>query len=256
VVTERLKDADRVALFLDFDGTLVPIESHPAAPRLTEYATQTLRSLLERDYVVTTILSGRSIEDLSARIHLDGLIYAGNHGLEIIGRGLQFTEPRAAARSEELEQVCDELSAELGDIRGALVEYKGLTASVHYRCVDPSAQPRIEQAVRDALARSRPAFRLNRGRKVLELMPRTAWDKGAAVRWIVEKLGDPKTLAVCLGDDSSDEHAFAALPDAITVKVGTAGPTHALYRLKDPAAVHEFLRLFPPALTSAASKTP
>jgi len=85
---------------------------------------------------------------------------------------------------------------------------------------------------------------------VLELMPRTGWHKGAAVQWINSQLGNGNVLAICLGDDSSDEEAFAVLPDAITIKVGARGPTHAKYQLKDPTAVHEFLTLLAIADTS------
>src|SRR5260370_23389090 len=103
---ERIKTADRISLFLDFDGTLVPIAADPASPRLEARAIETLRMLLGRESLVTTILSGRAVEDLFSRIRLQGFIYAGNHGLEIFGRDLRFVEPVAAARSKQLQQLC------------------------------------------------------------------------------------------------------------------------------------------------------
>src|SRR2546423_15455849 len=97
-VKERMKTVDRVSLFLDFDGTLVPIEADPATPRLDSGTAATLRSLQGRESLVTTILSGRALKDLYCRIRVDGLIYAGNHGLEICGPNLQFIEPGASTR--------------------------------------------------------------------------------------------------------------------------------------------------------------
>jgi trehalose 6-phosphate phosphatase len=74
-------------------------------------------------------------------------------------------------------------------------------------------------------------------------VPRSNWHKGAAVEWINGHLcdSDNEVLTVYLGDDASDEDAFAVLPDAVTVKVGPAAATCARYQLPGPAAVHEFL---------------
>ena len=104
-VEQRITSATRVSLFLDFDGTLVPIEANPALPRLDSETAKALQGLSSRDFLVTTIISGRAVEDLYARVRVQGLIYAGNHGLEIFGRNLLFVEPGATARRQELN-VC------------------------------------------------------------------------------------------------------------------------------------------------------
>ena len=240
-VKQRITSATRVSLFLDFDGTLVPIEANPALPRLDSGTAKALQALSSRDFLVTTVISGRAVEDLYARIRVRGLIYAGNHGLEIFGRNLLFVEPRATARRQELERLCDELRVQLQRIEGAMVEFKGLTASVHYRRAAESDRPAIEAAVRAAVAHVGDLFRLNPGRKVFEILPRTGWHKGTAVCWINDHLGEQKALSLYLGDDTSDEDAFCILPDAVTVKVGRARATCAKHRLPDPGAVHQFL---------------
>lgn len=237
----RTPSASLISLFLDFDGTLVPISGDPAVPRLDPHAADTLRLLSSQDYLVTTIISGRAIEDLYMRIRLEGLIYAGNHGLEIFGRQFRFVEPLASARREPLERLCEELALELQPIPGAIVECKGLTASVHYRLAAEADRDRIQQTVYAATARNGALFRVNPGRKILDIVPRTNWHKGAAVEWINGHLGEKEVLTVYLGDDASDEDAFAVLPDAVTIKVGAAAATCARYRLSGPAAVHEFL---------------
>src|SRR5258708_36110939 len=89
-VQERLRTASRVSLFTDFDGTLVAISDDPASPRLDPATTETLRLLASLDSIVPTIISGRSIADLYTRVGLKGLIYAGNHGMEICGTNLRF----------------------------------------------------------------------------------------------------------------------------------------------------------------------
>jgi len=240
-IETRARSARLISLFLDFDGTLVPIAGDPAAPRLDPGAAATLKLLSSQTDLVTTVISGRAIEDLYTRIRLEGLIYAGNHGLEIFGRQFRFVEPAASARREALGRLCEELALGLHSLPGAIVECKGLTASVHYRLADEADRDRIQQAVYAATARNGALFRVNPGRKVLDIVPRTNWHKGAAVEWINGHLGGTEVLTVYLGDDASDEDAFAVLRDAVTVKVGAAPATGARYRLPGPAAVHEFL---------------
>ena len=130
--------------------------------------------------LITTIISGRAIEDLYKRIRLDGLIYAGNHGLEILGRQFRFVEPAAMASREALERLSDELALELAPIAGAFVERKGLTSSVHYRLAADADWPKLSNCLRGT-ARHSALFRVNPGRKVLDIVPRTNWHKGAAV---------------------------------------------------------------------------
>ena len=240
-VGERIKTAERVSLFLDFDGTLSWLAPSPETAWLSEQTRETLDRISKMHHVVTTIISGRAVEDLYARVRLDGLIYAGNHGLEIFGRHLRFVEPSAAARRELLSRLSLSLAERLQPISGALVEYKGYTASIHYRQASETDVPEIEDAVRRAVALVSARFRVNAGKKVFEIVPRTDWHKGAAVHWINRHLGNGAVLPIYLGDDATDEDAFCVLPDAITVKVGPSEVTCARYQLPDPAAVHEFL---------------
>jgi trehalose-phosphatase len=241
---QRIRCADRVSLFLDFDGTLVPIEADPATPQLDERTAETLRLMSSLDSLVTTIISGRAVEDLFARIRLEDLIYAGNHGLEIFGHNLRFVAPEASAAREPLAHLCEDLTSRLKPFAGAMVEFKGLSASVHFRRAATADRLAIEETVRAVVCRAGGLFRLNPGRKVLEIMPRSGWHKGMAVCWINRHLSHQdgeNLLSIYVGDDSSDEDAFSVMPDAITVRVGSVPLTLAAHQLPDPAAVYEFL---------------
>ena len=240
-IRERVQGASLVSLFLDFDGTLVPIDPDPRAPQLGDDTAGTLRMISRQKLVVVTVISGRAVEDLYSRVRLEGVIYAGNHGLEIFGRNIKFVEPAASACRDRLKRLCEEVAEALAPIKGAFVEFKGLTASIHYRMAGIEDYPRIQVAVFTAVARASTLFRVNYGRKVLEIVPRTSWHKGSAVRWINSHIGDGQALSIYLGDDSTDEDAFAALPEAVTIRVGCIESTSARYHLPDPASVHEFL---------------
>jgi len=253
-VKTPIQCANWVSLFLDFDGTLVPIASDPGEPRLDHDTAEALRLIAGQELLTITIISGRAVEDLYGRIRVEGLIYAGNYGLEIFGRNLRFVEPMAWSRREDLRSLCRSLETALADVPGVLVEYKGLTGSVHYRRSAQSDIPAIRATVRDIVSHTSGLFRVNTGRKVLEIVPQTGWDKGAAAQWINRQLNSAPGLSIYLGDDTSDEAAFRALPDAITIKVGAAPVTGARYQLPDPSAVQEFLFWLSARETSRVSR--
>jgi trehalose 6-phosphate phosphatase len=240
-VKDRIQSANCVSLFLDFDGTLVPIADRPTDPQLDPETAETLKLIASQGFLTTAIISGRAVEDLYCRIRVEGLIYAGNHGLEILGRHLRFIEPVALSRRGELKVLCSELAAKLRRVAGVIVENKGLTASVHYRMAATADFSEIQTAVYEAVARNIALFRVNLGKKVFEILPRTNWHKGAAVRWINSRLDEKPALSIYIGDDATDEDAFGVLPDAITIRVGPQVTSAARYQLPDPAAVHEFL---------------
>jgi trehalose 6-phosphate phosphatase len=171
---------------------------------------------------------------------LEGLTYAGNHGLEICGGGFNFIEPTAAAARQQLAQLSRKLAAMLRDIEGTVVEYKGLTTTIHYRQAAVGEIGKIETTVQAAVEEAAISFRTASSKMAIEVVPRTGWHKGKAAVWINQHLGG-KPLSVYLGDDETDEDAFRALPDGITVRVGNSSATSARYRVADPPAVHEFL---------------
>jgi trehalose 6-phosphate phosphatase len=239
-IRARIAAARRVLLFLDFDGTLAPIVDIPENASLPEETRDILVRLNAGGRFRVALISGRSLEDIRQRIGLPDLIYAGNHGLEISGPGLRFAEPVERNR-EALFETSKRLSADLRHIPGAQVEYKGLTASVHYRRAPQERWPEIRQAVESAVTLSGDLLVMRAGRKVYEILPNVHWNKGLAVNWIRRALRMCGDLTLYLGDDTTDEHAFSALPDSVTVKVGAVAGTAANYFVDGPDEVRKFL---------------
>jgi trehalose 6-phosphate phosphatase len=242
-LARRIDLAKHVVVGLDFDGTLAPLQSQPDAVTLPEPVRTVLSRLASLPRVTPMIVSGRRLTDVAARVGLANLIYAGNHGLEIRGPGLNFVEPTAAATEQRLHKVTENLRRRLSAVPGFLVEAKGLTTSVHYRNVQPEHRDELASAVREAVDADTTKLVLFTGHAIWEIRPRVSWHKGDAVVWTMQQLGiAASSLAFFLGDDRTDEDAFAALPDGITVKVGSPGtPTEARYWLPDPDAVCAFL---------------
>jgi trehalose-phosphatase len=228
-ILARLAKAPSVSLFLDFDGTLTPIVEEPGQARLSPETTRVLSSLSSLEGVLVAIVSGRSLADLCGRVGIESIVYAGNHGLEICGRGLNFVEPFAQRKSQVLPELCETLSATVHAVRGAVVENKGLTASVHYRRVAPEETADLERLVRAAVAPASSIFHIRPGKMVWEIVPRINWHKGAAICWINSRRAALDADSVIAGDDATDEHGFQLGADDITIRVGEPRDTAAKY---------------------------
>jgi trehalose-phosphatase len=241
-VEEYVRAAGKISLFLDFDGTLVPIVADPAKAWLDASARDALATLSSKHGIVTTIISGRAIDDLRMRVNLPDIIYAGNRGLEISGPQFEFIEPVASSRSMHLLHLTDVLASDLQSLPGVSVEFKGLTSTVHYRQAIDADIPVIERAVRAAIEPVAALFQVEAGKQAFDIVPRTRWHKGHAVAWINERLGLQDALCIYFGDDGSDEDAFGTLSQAITFRVGADSESKAKYRVESSAEVREFLQ--------------
>jgi trehalose 6-phosphate phosphatase len=242
-LARRIDRAETILLGLDFDGTLTPIRQHPDAAVLSEPVRVLLGRLARVARMTLMIVSGRSLADVASRVGLPELIYAGNHGLEIKGPGVDFVEPAAAALAGQLRELTERLERLLAEIPGALVEPKGLTTSVHFRNVSPEHTDLLARIVRETVESDPTQFVLTAGHAVWEIRPPVRWHKGDAILWVIRRFkAGSNPLVFCLGDDRTDEDAFASLPDHITVRIGSPDhPTLARFRLPDPDSVHLFL---------------
>jgi trehalose-phosphatase len=254
-VGDRIREAPRHLLCLDFDGTLTPLVADPSLAVLRPSVVRVLRTLACCDSLTMAIISGRDRNDLFRRVRIPRLIYAGNHGLDIRGPGYTFVEPTAASQTKELRELALALTTNLQRIAGVIVEFKGLTISVHYRQVADDARDEVRRVVHATLAVASRPFVLRAGNAVHEIRPQVDWNKGTAVVWIRGQMGEPDALPIYVGDDTTDEDAFMAIRgDGISVKVGAEIDTAARYRVADPSEARHFLKWLDRTLTPAASR--
>lgn len=227
---------ERPLLFLDYDGTLAPIVADPAAARPHPAVPDLLARLHARHPVV--LVTGRHLADVAALFgEAPPVRGVGLHGTQTgtLGGALRHL------LSDEAERALADLRARVPDADGVIVEDKGAAFAVHYRHApdEAAALDRLRAwaaGVPDVLT---PIW----GKKVVELRP-AATSKGTAVRTIAAE--HPDRAPVYLGDDVTDEDAFAALAEfecAVSVKVGE-GETAARYRLPDVDAVVAYLEGF------------
>ncbi len=227
--------ADFPLLFLDYDGTLAPIVDDPDAAVPHPEVPDLLRAL-EARYPVW-IVTGRDLRALSS--FLDQPLNAiALHGAQqgTVGGEVEHLMPDAAA------QALRRLRESVPSVDGLEVEEKDQSFAVHYRDVNREAE--AQERLKNWLNTMPEMLDAIWGKKVVELRPE-GLTKGTAVRRIAKQ--HPERTPVYLGDDTTDEDAFAALQDldrdAVTVRIGEAD-TRADYRLAGPDEVVEYLRRY------------
>ncbi|WP_148649415.1 trehalose-phosphatase [Novosphingobium barchaimii] len=225
-----------IALFLDFDGTLVEIADHPdavvVAPRLAGMITALSRRLGGRLAIVT----GRSIAALEALLGPVEVAVAGSHGGEFRSRAGAEVEPLADPLPAAVVAALERFAAANG---GLLVEPKPFSVAVHYRRHPEALEGLL--ACAQILAQD-GGLAMKHGKQVIELaMPGS--DKGTAVTRFMGLPAFAGAAPLFLGDDVTDEDAFRAVRHlgGQGVLVGPMRATAAALRLPDVAAVHTWL---------------
>ena len=194
---------ERTALLLDVDGTLAPIVERPEDARVPDETRAELRRLAAR-YALVACISGRTGADAARIVGVDGILYVGEHGLEL---------------APEAREWADRLHA-FADAAEWPAERKELSLAFHYRTAQDraAAAATLERLAERAIAEG---FRPRWGRLVLELRPPLDVDKGTAVRRLLDEAGLRRALYA--GDDTTDLDAFAALDGiALAVRVAVA----------------------------------
>ena len=235
-IRKRLQVASSVALFLDFDGTLVGLKKRPEQVRLPQNVFRLLRRLSRRKSLAVIIASGRRVRDLKRLIGLRRLRYFGVHGAERGRRPLSIPKDTRAALRESRRAVLRDVMP----LRGVWVEPKGVSFAIHYRGADAESVIRGRQALGQALRGFENQLRVLKGKKVWEVLPRQVVGKSAIVKEVMEEMPEDSP-AVYIGDDETDEAAFRALPNQITIAVGKRPGTEARYSLSSPSSVFRFL---------------
>jgi trehalose-phosphatase len=241
-ILEALRDAKRLLLFLDYDGTLVPIRKTPERAVLGPARRRFLERLAWRTFVC--VVSGRSLADVRRLVEAKGVAYIGNHGLEISAGRRLWVHPAAAKLKPVLAAALADVRRATAGIPGVLVENKGLTGSVHYRLMPSRRYPELRQILAREIGKRRRDLKLTEGKKVFEVRPRVLWDKGKGVREVLRRCGfKPEAVRIYIGDDRTDEDAFRALRRRdVTVFVGRGKSTRARFRLRGVPEVWKFLR--------------
>ncbi len=238
----------RVWLFLDYDGTLVPIARTPDEARPDAPLLKLLSGLAERPTLLITVLSGRPLSSLQTMLPIPDLILAGTYGIEVEmpGKGVVIRVDPVPLRPT-IEQVKSAWAQLIAGRDGFLLEDKWLAVALHARfagsadadVVLPRARAAATQSIRT------DHFRILQGERFLEVAPAAA-HKGQTVEWLLGQYPFPGVLPIYCGDDDKDEEAFAVVRQrgGIPIIVGQGQhTTQAAYRFDSPDAVRDWLQL-------------
>lgn len=232
-------DPARIALFLDLDGTLLDFATHPDAVRVEPSLPALLASLWQRLDGALAPVSGRPLEQIDRLLGLPTGGAAGLHGAE--WRAADGTVARRAHDAEALSRLSREAATRAADLPGVWVESKPNAIALHYRNA-PAAAVAVDRLARRLATLSGPAYALQRGDHVVEIKP-AGVHKGDAVARLMHDAPFAGRLPWVVGDDHTDEHAFAVAQamGGAGVIVGARRPTMARWALEDPGAVHDWL---------------
>ena len=226
-----------LALFLDFDGTLVDIADTPDGILVPADLPRKLLELRDRMDHRLAIVTGRALEDLEKYLGRPDIARAGGHGAERIDAA---GEAVGAASDPLPDDVRVALRA-FASLHDLTCEDKGGAMAVHYR-----NRPDIRDELlmlAQSLAERRDV-RLSHGKCVIELTAAGA-DKGTAVTAFLQRPPFIGAQPIFVGDDVTDEDGFAAASAAggFGVNVGERVSRGARYGLDSPDAVHHWLGL-------------
>jgi trehalose 6-phosphate phosphatase len=235
----ELDTTERLAVFLDFDGTIVHIATRPDQVHVPPTLLTTIQSVHDRLDGALALVSGRSIADLDALLSPLRLPLAGVHGAEHRdGSG----ETRSQASPAIPDTVREHMNALADSDPGLILEDKGSSLALHYRQA-PDKEPMIRGDLEEIFTRLGQDFVLQDGKMVLELRPAGA-TKGTAVRKFMSDEPFSGRRPIFIGDDITDEDAFEVVNEmgGYSVRVGPRdGKSAARFELRDVDAVRDWL---------------
>jgi trehalose 6-phosphate phosphatase len=234
----QLDTLEALAVFLDFDGTLVEIAERPEGVRVPPELRGLLARLSGTLGGALAIVTGREIEAIDGFLPGLSLPVAGIHGLERRSADGHLHQPPKGALP--IERIASRLEPLLEHGEGLLLEPKGASLALHYR-----ARPELEELCLEAMRRATgdlAQVTLLQGKCVIEVKPK-GYDKGRAVESFLAEAPFKGRRPLYAGDDVTDEDAFGVVEThgGLTIKVGE-GETKARYRVPSPGALLDWLR--------------
>jgi trehalose-phosphatase len=227
----QLARTPRLLVACDYDGTLSPIVENPENARPQPESVGALRSLAGLHETTAAVISGRALRDLATLSRLPAEVHlVGSHGSEF---DIGFVHALDGPARQLHHKVEAELERLTEGAEGVQLEVKPASVAVHVRRATADVAERVLSAVRSGPC-CWEGIQVTEGKAVVELAV-VQTDKGHALDVLRHQVG--ATAAIFVGDDVTDEKAFARLsgPD-LGVKVGT-GDTLAQFRIEDTTSV-------------------
>ncbi|KAI5711313.1 hypothetical protein M8J76_000490 [Diaphorina citri] len=212
-LSKYIGTTNKLALLLDYDGTLAPIAPHPDMAVLPEETKRTLQKLANLPDVHISIISGRNVHNVMEMVGIEGLTYAGNHGLEIIHPdGSRFVHPIPTEFEDKVSDLLKTLQEKVCK-EGAWVENKGPLLTFHYTNTPVELRPEMVSLATQLIESA--GFKAGKAHCAIEAKPPVQWNKGRASIYILRTAfgldWTERVKIIYAGDDVTDEDAMEAL---------------------------------------------
>jgi trehalose-phosphatase len=205
-----------------------------------------LKKLRAKGWCTIAVISGRTLHSLMRKVRLEGIIYGGNHGAQLTGPNIDFQAPIGPETYRAFETIKSSVRSLTAGMNGVVLEDKTHSLSIHFREFEEDV-PQLARAVSHIVQSfiDDGYVRINTGKKVFDITP-GSWNKGMAVQWLLRHLSvstvSQSVVPIYIGDDTTDEDAFAAIgQNGFTVVVGNVRRSAAQYSLRDTDEVLKLL---------------
>lgn len=229
----------QLAIFTDFDGTLVELAETPDDIEVPQnLAAELERAARELD-LAFAVITGREIADIDRFLAPLHLPIAGAHGTQR-RRADGFVETIDPAAMLGAEEIAHSIEPLVHAHPGLIMETKEGAVALHYRQVpelEETARAAMEEAVHHV-----SDFTIVPGKMVFEARP-SAVNKGDALRAFMREEPFLGRTPIFIGDDTTDEDAFIAAQElgGVGIKLGE-GDTAARMRIANVASVHALIK--------------
>jgi trehalose 6-phosphate phosphatase len=245
-LNERLAQAERLWLFLDYDGTLADFAPTPEHVNPVPELIELLTKLARHPCIRIAVVSGRRLSQVQGLLPVSGIFLAGTYGIELqTPEGGRINQVEYSAVRPALDAVKPRWLRLIAGQEGFFLEDKGWALALHARFADDEEAERVLTTAHSMATEVAPLrlFRLLGGHKFLEIGPRLA-HKGRTVDYLLDRYPWPGALPVYLGDDDKDEEAFGVIKARGGIAILVAQKprnTKADCRLKSPQAARYWL---------------
>lgn len=235
----------QLLLALDYDGTLVADADDPTDAALSDTCRDVLRRIACQPKAAVAILTGRTLAQIKKLVRIPEVTYAALNGLEILMNGEREEHDDLVRAERIMVHIREEIDGQLAELPGVRIEDRGVALALHHGGLTKKEADVVHERAVALLGDER--VQILRGKRLIEVLPDIAWDKGVAVRRFMEHHRTLGTfpMLVCAGDEPIDTPALKMARDlgGIAIGVGREAARSGNYLAESPADLQRFLEL-------------
>jgi trehalose 6-phosphate phosphatase len=248
-LNQWVAEAERLWLFLDYDGTLVEFRRTPDIIIPDANVIEVIKHLAEKSRLRLAIVSGRPLRDIQKLVPVQGIYLAGTYGIEVqTPEGERIQREDYALIRPYLERLKPQWEEIINEHKGFYLEDKGWSLALHARFAPDQEATRVISNIQHTLDQEliTDEYRLIKHKKFLEVSSAKA-HKGKTVSFLLNSFPLPGARLVYIGDDDNDAeafetiHAFGGIAISVAQYFGYIRSSGGDYVFKSPKAVRKWL---------------